>query len=131
MAMTAAQTHSARGTKHTCGNDECGKRFYDLNRSPLDCPYCGVTLDLEAVVPRHQFAMEPGKKTRSKYYKLAAPAPEEAEEAPAQEADADTDGDTDETTADADTSTILIEDDETDATTDDVIDKPQGDDDAS
>ena len=85
MAMTAAQTHSARGTKHTCGNDECGKRFYDLNRSPLDCPYCGVTLDLEAVVPRHQFAMEPGKKTRSKYYKLAAPARARARRGPAME----------------------------------------------
>lgn len=130
MAMTAAQFHSARGAKHTCGNDECGKRFYDLHRSPLDCPYCGVTLDLEAAVPRHQFVMEAGKRSRSKYYKLAAPAPE-AEEAPAQEADADSDSDSDDATADADTPNILIEDDESDSTTDDVIEKPHSDDDAS
>jgi uncharacterized protein (TIGR02300 family) len=132
MAMTAAQIHSARGAKHTCGNDECGKRFYDLNRSPLDCPYCGVTLDLEVVMPRHQFVMEAGKSSRSKYYKLAAPAPE-AEEAPAQEADTDSDNDndSDDATADADTPNILIEDDESDPTTDDVIEKPHSDDEAS
>jgi uncharacterized protein (TIGR02300 family) len=129
MAMTAAQIHSARGTKHTCGNDECGKRFYDLNRSPLDCPYCGVTLDLEAAAaPRHEFVMEPGKKARSKYYKLTGPAAEEAEEAPAQ--DADSDSDSDDTTDDADTQNILIEDDESDPTTDDVIEKPHSNDEA-
>lgn len=129
MAMTAAQFHSARGAKHTCGNDECGKRFYDLNRSPLDCPYCGVTLDLEAAVPRHQFVMEAGKRSRSKYYKLAAPAPE-AEEAPAQEAD--TDSDSDDATDGADTPNILIEDDDdSEPSTDNVIDKPHEDDDAS
>jgi uncharacterized protein (TIGR02300 family) len=126
MAMTAAQVHSARGAKHTCGNDECGKRFYDLNRSPLDCPYCGVTLDMEAALPRHQFVMEPGKKTRSKFYKLTAPAAEEAEVAPAQEADSD------DATADADTPNILIEDDDdSEPSTENVIDKPHEDDDAS
>jgi uncharacterized protein (TIGR02300 family) len=32
---------AARGTKRTCQNDECGSRFYDLNREPIVCPICG------------------------------------------------------------------------------------------
>lgn len=33
-------TKAARGTKRTCQNDECGSRFYDLNRDPIVCPVC-------------------------------------------------------------------------------------------
>jgi uncharacterized protein (TIGR02300 family) len=33
-------TKSARGTKRTCQNQECGARFYDLNREPITCPMC-------------------------------------------------------------------------------------------
>jgi len=127
MAMSTAEIHAARGTKHTCGNDECGKRFYDLNRSPLDCPYCGVTL-VEDVMPRHQFEMEPGKKARGKFYKLTAQPAEEAEEAASSsETESDNDDTADE---DTDAPNILIEDDDADATTDDVIEKPQSDDEA-
>ena len=31
---------AARGTKRTCQNQECGSRFYDLNRDPITCPIC-------------------------------------------------------------------------------------------
>ena len=31
---------AARGTKRTCQNQECGSRFYDLNRDPIACPIC-------------------------------------------------------------------------------------------
>lgn len=31
---------AARGTKRTCQNNECGARFYDLNRDPIVCPVC-------------------------------------------------------------------------------------------
>ncbi len=37
-----ATTKQARGTKRTCQSDECGARFYDLNRSPIVCPICGT-----------------------------------------------------------------------------------------
>jgi hypothetical protein len=125
--MSTAEIHAARGTKHTCGNDECGKRFYDLNRSPLDCPYCGVTL-VEDVMPRHQFEMEPGKKARGKFYKLTAQPAEEAEE---EESSSETESDNDDTAdEDTDAPNILIEDDDADATTDDVIEKPQSNDEA-
>lgn len=37
-----ATTKQARGTKRTCQSDECGARFYDLNRTPIACPICGT-----------------------------------------------------------------------------------------
>ena len=36
----------ARGTKRTCQSDECGARFYDLNRSPIVCPICGSIYEI-------------------------------------------------------------------------------------
>jgi len=36
------------GTKRLCGN--CGAKFYDLNKSPINCPKCGTVF--EAVVAR-------------------------------------------------------------------------------
>ena len=31
------------GTKRAC--QSCGKRFYDLNRTPITCPQCGTVLE--------------------------------------------------------------------------------------
>jgi len=33
-------TKAARGTKRTCQSQDCGARFYDLNRDPIVCPMC-------------------------------------------------------------------------------------------
>lgn len=33
-------TKQARGTKRTCQN--CDERFYDLDRDPIICPFCGA-----------------------------------------------------------------------------------------
>ena len=33
-------TKASRGTKRTCQNQECGARFYDLERDPITCPMC-------------------------------------------------------------------------------------------
>lgn len=38
----ATATKQARGTKRTCQSNECGARFYDLNRNPIVCPICGT-----------------------------------------------------------------------------------------
>jgi uncharacterized protein (TIGR02300 family) len=35
-------TKAARGIKRTCQSNECGARFYDLNRDPIACPICGT-----------------------------------------------------------------------------------------
>jgi uncharacterized protein (TIGR02300 family) len=39
-------TKQARGTKRTCQSNECGARFYDLNREPITCPICGSLYEL-------------------------------------------------------------------------------------
>jgi uncharacterized protein (TIGR02300 family) len=38
------------GTKRHCGS--CGKRFYDLNRTPITCPQCGTVLELKKTQPK-------------------------------------------------------------------------------
>lgn len=39
-------TKQARGTKRTCQSEDCGSRFYDLNRNPIVCPICGSIYQL-------------------------------------------------------------------------------------
>ncbi len=39
-------TKQARGTKRTCQSDDCGSRFYDLNRDPIVCPICGSIYEI-------------------------------------------------------------------------------------
>jgi uncharacterized protein (TIGR02300 family) len=46
----------ARGTKRTCQNEDCGSKFYDLNKDPIICPACQTIYKLapieeEEVVP--------------------------------------------------------------------------------
>ena len=123
MYSSATHMHAARGTKHTCGNDDCGERFYDLNRSPTDCPYCGETFDPAAVTARHTFVMEAGKRTRGKDYKLTQ-GPAEQDEA------AEAGIDVEDVADDADAADILIEEDESEPSTDDVIDAPVNSDEA-
>jgi uncharacterized protein (TIGR02300 family) len=41
-------TQAERGTKRTCQNQECGSRFYDLNRDPAICPLCQTEYELSA-----------------------------------------------------------------------------------
>ena len=45
-------TTAARGTKRTCQSDECGSRFYDLNRDPIVCPICGSIYAMTFGAPR-------------------------------------------------------------------------------
>ncbi|CAN5361096.1 TIGR02300 family protein [soil metagenome] len=37
------------GTKRTCPS--CGTRFYDLHKSPIACPHCGVTFIAATLLP--------------------------------------------------------------------------------
>ena len=66
------------GTKRIC--QSCGTRFYDLRRSPIECPKCGTIFDPEILV----------KARRSRT--VAAPAPAVVEEAPLAEAEAGEEG---------------------------------------
>ena len=44
------------GTKRSC--PACGKRFYDLDKDPIECPYCGETFTVEPLLPSRQDAPE-------------------------------------------------------------------------
>ena len=47
------------GLKRTC--QVCGKKYYDLNKSPIICPYCGAEFD-----PNHYLKTRKGKSVSSK-----------------------------------------------------------------
>ena len=100
------------GTKRIC--QACGAKFYDLRRSPIVCPACGVEFDPEALL-RSRRSRAPGAKDEDA--KKAAAKKAAAEKAAAekdQEAfDADLDDedlDENEDIADEDTDEALIED---------------------
>jgi uncharacterized protein (TIGR02300 family) len=42
MSNKAVNRTTERGTKRTCQNEECGARFYDLDRQPIVCPICNT-----------------------------------------------------------------------------------------
>lgn len=60
-----ASIKQARGTKRTCQSDECGSRFYDLNRDPITCPICGSIYEL-ASAPLTAHAIEVEEKAARK-----------------------------------------------------------------
>ena len=72
------------GQKRICQN--CGARFYDLNRSPIVCPKCETEFDPEAWMrSRRVRASEKPKAQRA----AAAPTPAETESDEAVESDDD------------------------------------------
>jgi uncharacterized protein (TIGR02300 family) len=78
------ELRALRGTKRTCQNDECGSRFYDLNREPITCPICGTVYELvlRAPQPTQAPAPQPKKQPRSepKEYDVEGGKPEPEEE---------------------------------------------------
>jgi uncharacterized protein (TIGR02300 family) len=75
------------GTKRLCGN--CGAKFYDLNKSPINCPKCGTVF--EAVVARAR--PEPVRAVAPVVPEPAeVPEPQEAEFVSLEEADAEAQG---------------------------------------
>ncbi len=61
-----------RGAKRTCQNEECGARFYDLNRDPITCPICGAVHMIVA-----QTAPEAPARAGSKTVKKPVAVPDE------------------------------------------------------
>jgi hypothetical protein len=76
MSQTArkhAPVSVVRGAKRLCENDDCSRAFYDLNRTPAECPYCG-SATTSGVVVRHEFEMA-ARQAKGKSYRLVEPAP--------------------------------------------------------
>lgn len=71
-----------RGTKQTCANEECGRRFYDLNKLPTNCPYCGVKFTAPAKVEIDPKAYV--GRSKAKTYKIVQQDPVESEEVEAE-----------------------------------------------
>jgi len=82
----AMATKQARGTKRSCQSNECGARFYDLNRNPITCPICGSIYEL-ASSPLALGAGDDKPSRRSRKSDFAEkPAPAEVAEADVDEA---------------------------------------------
>lgn len=64
-------TKAARGTKRTCQSDECGSRFYDLNRDPIVCPICGSVYEIASNPAAAAAAAEAEAKAASRKAKKA------------------------------------------------------------
>ncbi len=60
---------AARGTKRACQN--CGGKFYDLNRDPIVCPLCSTVFQLVEV--RHKPAIAGNAVVDDDEDELAAP----------------------------------------------------------
>ena len=113
----ATALKAARGTKRTCQNSDCGARFYDLARDPIECPIC----DTKYVIP---IAPPPGsggsmRKPVPKQPEFVAneQKPDDVVEADGEEALADIEG-TDEPVAVADDETFLEEEEDAGGVTD-------------
>jgi hypothetical protein len=59
--------------KHTCANSACGERFYDLNKLPTPCPYCGTMFTQAPVKPIELTAS--GRSSKYRVYKIQQETP--------------------------------------------------------
>jgi uncharacterized protein (TIGR02300 family) len=81
------------GTKRVC--PETGRKFYDLNKSPVISPYTGKVVPVEAPAARARPEPAPAPVARPAPVPEevpAAPEPQEAEFVPLEEADAEAQG---------------------------------------
>lgn len=112
-------TKAARGTKRVCQN--CGSKFYDLNRDPITCPICHVVFQKQEV--GRQKAAPAGNAVEDDDDDVVTAAPVEVislDEAAAEEADLpDLEGD----------DLVVIEDDEADLKDDEAFIEVEEDDD--
>lgn len=106
------------GTKRTCQN--CGARFYDLNKSPIKCPKCGREHDREDFVKVRRGRASAAATSAAAAAAAAAAAKlalaknkkvEEVEETADLEADDDALEDTDDLADEAEEIEVEVEDD--------------------
>jgi len=88
-AKKAVSLASQRGAKRHCENEDCSRPFYDLNRAPAECPYCGASA-AGNVIERHEFEMAV-RQSKGKSYRLVDPPPPRPAEIADEPATADED----------------------------------------
>ncbi|HET6375418.1 MAG TPA: TIGR02300 family protein [Methylocella sp.] len=108
------------GNKHQCQN--CGTRYFDLNRSPITCPKCGTVCEDLPRAAQHAAEAEEEE----------IPVNAETELVPLEEADLEEEKDVivpgEDVEIDADEDTFLEEEEEDDSDVGDLIDGDIGDD---
>jgi uncharacterized protein (TIGR02300 family) len=111
-------TKAERGMKRTCRNNECGSRFYDLNRDPITCPICGAVYEASAA-PMAMAAAAPAvadrvrKAPKKPVYPVETVKPEGVPEPEGEEALAAVEGE-EETAAAGDEDETFLEEEEED-----------------
>jgi uncharacterized protein (TIGR02300 family) len=79
------------GTKRLCAS--CGAKFYDLNKTPINCPKCGTVFEITATAPRSRpDAAAAARAAATREAAPEAPEPQEAELVTLEEADAEAQG---------------------------------------
>jgi len=121
----ATKTKQDRGTKRTCQNSECGSRFYDLNRTPIDCPICGAAYVVGAE-PVAIVIVQPEEKTPSKPKKKKFAEPEANEDETAKEDTLD-EVEADKTVDDNDDETVLVDEEEVGSDVSKIVGGTKGD----
>ncbi|HKJ61279.1 MAG TPA: TIGR02300 family protein [Hyphomicrobiales bacterium] len=116
---------AARGSKRVCQN--CGAKFYDLNREEIVCPMCDTVFQYEDSGAR---AMLSGNATEDDDDDLLVAAPSNVEIVPLEEAESDDDADIPDLEGD---DLVEIDDDDTELGSDEetfieVEDDDSGDD---
>ena len=104
----------ARGTKRTCQSNECGVRFYDLNRKPIHCPICGSIYEIASSPIAISAATEEkvARKPKKPEYVPEKVVPEGAVEAEGEEVLAEIETGDDEVAPEAGDETFLEEEEE-------------------
>jgi len=79
------------GTKRLCAN--CGKKFYDLSKDPIHCPYCNAVYEVTTVVSRARpDAAAAARAAAAPVQEVATPEPADVETVSLEEADAEASG---------------------------------------
>ena len=81
------------GTKRNC--DSCGKRFYDLKRSPIICPQCGTTVTVRKLPTKTPKAAAPIVEAKPEKPAVAAKPKKADGDGPCGDDDSAADGDED------------------------------------
>ncbi len=105
-------TKDARGTKRTCQSDECGSRFYDLNRDPIVCPICGSIYEIASNPAAAAAAAEAEARAARKAKKAEIVAEEAPADLPPDAEEALADIEAEEPVAGAEDETFLEEEEE-------------------
>jgi len=102
-----------RGIKLTCQNEECGERFYDLNRKPIVCPICQAEYVVVPIVAKPEVVTKKvnfNEKIKDKDTETTADNDSETTTGPDDETAVDNDDDT--TTGPDDSDLVLELDDD-------------------